>query len=112
MSDHADPYDLLRRAEEIIRKSYPQGHGGPRERWLADFKKLPGSKLSKKVVRVLRDPHRRLRAAQEVVASLIEEGYLMVVRQMRGAPGRVQSYKQVRVSRKGREALRLREDVD
>jgi hypothetical protein len=100
----SDPYDLLRRAEVIIREQSGPGRLG----WLADFKKLPGAKLTKKAVRVLRDPHRRMRGInQDVVEQLLEDGYLREVSNVR----RHGTFTQIRLSQKGREALRLREDV-
>lgn len=100
----SDPYDLLRRAKDII-----EGHalGGAEKVWLRDYRKLPGAKLPGTKIRMLRNPHRRCEHNEDIVAGLLDQGYLMEVRNMR----RGSVFTQVRLSQKGREALRLREDV-
>lgn len=111
--DTADPYDLLARAAEIIEKSYPQAKDGPREQWLRDYKKLPGAKLSRKAVLVLRDPFRRIRQNLKTVDKLVEDGFLQKVSMIRnGGTSKITRFTQIRVSKLGREALRLRKDVE
>lgn len=104
-----DPYDLLRRAKAIIEATFPQAKGGPREQWLKDFKKLPGAKLSHKAVRTLRNPHRRhVPHTADNIQRLLKQGFLMEVSCIGGPKSQ---WTQTRLSPKGREALRLREDV-
>ena len=100
----SDSYDLLRRARVLIEHNK---HDSEHAVWLADFKNLPGAKLPKTAVRILRDPHRRLRGiGQEVVMMLLKKGYLQKVITHAGRNV------QLRRNQKGREALQLRSDVE
>lgn len=107
-----DPYEMLRRARGILekraRQKIPEAMA-----WMQEYKKLAGARLTHKEVRVLRDPHRRMRGMnQDIVAKLLTGGYLQKVRQMRGNAPRITHFTQLRINKKGNEALRLREDVD
>ena len=113
----SDPYDLLRRAKAMLDNPDHNNDKFVRcgvllvEQWLADFKKLPGAKLSKKEVRVLQDPRKRMRDInKDIVVKLAEGDYLQKVRQMRSHGSG--AFVQLRISKKGHEALRLRSDVD
>ena len=105
-----DPYELLRRARELIKLNVDNPKHAA---WLKDYKELPGAKLTKKAVHVLRDPHRRMRGInQDIVDELLKDGYLRTVRQMRTHGGRRPThFKQLRISKKGLAALQLRSDV-
>lgn len=104
----ADPYELLRRAKAIIERNK---HRSENAQWLKDFKNLPGAKLNRKQLKVLRNQYRRYNADEEIRAitdRLLAQGYLTKVEHTnhRG------TYYSIRLSRpKGGEALRLREDV-
>lgn len=105
--NHSDPYDLLRRAQEIIERNK---HNSKHAAWLADFKKLPGAQFSKKEVHVLQDPRKRARGTNEdIVVKLEESDYLQKVRQMRRHGSG--AFTQLRISKKGHAALLLRSDV-
>lgn len=103
-----DPYELLRSARDIIAKR-AAAHIPEAVQWMKDYKKLPGAKLSKRDIRILRNPHRRhVPGTQRSVARLRVEGYLVAVSCIGGPESR---WTQVRLSPMGREALRLRENV-
>ena len=103
----ADPYDLLRRARDIIISA--NGHEDEiGQAWLKDYKKLPGAKLPKTQVHVLRNPHRRIMEKPAAIEKLIEVGYLQTVHHI--SKGRL--YDAIRLTKEGQEALRLRQDVE
>lgn len=102
----SDPYDLLRRAKELLMLN---PHRGTHEQWLKDFQQLPGAKLSQKAVRLLRNPHRKhVPNTADDIERLLKQGFLMEVSCIGGPESR---WTQTRVSPKGRKALHLREDV-
>jgi len=99
----SDPYDLLRRARELIKRNE---HNSENAAWLKDFKELPGAKLTKRAVHVLRDPHRLMRqnGTETLIEKLIDDSYLKIVFTHAGRCA------QTRLSAQGRAALRLREE--
>ena len=103
----ADPYDLLRRARDIIISA--NGHEDEiGQAWLKDYKKLPGAKLPKTQVHVLRNPHRRIMEKPTAIENLVESGYLQTIHHI----SRGRRYDAIRLTKEGREALRLRQDVE
>jgi hypothetical protein len=101
----ADPYELLREARSLIQRySDDPAH----YEWLKDYDKLPGAKLKKTALKVLKHPSLRCKHNQLIVEHLLKEGYLKKVQMMRGSPGHARSYTVVRRSEKGRLALLLR----
>ncbi len=102
----SDPYDLLRRARDFMKEDAQVFDSPIAKAWLRDYQKLPGAKLSKKAVYVLRDPQRRVRGInQDIVEQLLKDGFLQKV------STHAFKYTQWRINKKGREALRLRSDV-
>ena len=97
-------YELLRRARSILAAFDSEDA----RVWLKDYESLPGDELSIHEVRVLRNPSRRCGHNEEVVDKLLDSKYLMQVKVMRSR--RVVT--QIRLSLKGREALRLRNEFD
>ena len=103
-----DPYELLRRARAIIFADIEMS--GAKE-WLEDYDKLPGAELGLVEILTLRDSHRRLRpgGSTETIDRLLSNDYLQKVQHIGGPHNRWDS---IRLSMKGREALRLRENVE
>ncbi len=102
-----DPYDLLRRARAIIERNK---HNSVEAQWLKDYKALPGAKLNRKQLAVLRNQFRRYNANEgttNIIDRLLAQGYLTKVEHI----NRRGRYHAIRLSPTGREALRLREDV-
>ena len=97
----SDAYDLLWEAQQLIAR-----HDDDQARdWLRRFRQLPGVRLTRKAVTVLRHGQQRAhRANAELVQQLLETGYLEKIQNMR----RGKSFEQTRLSLQGREALRLR----
>lgn len=103
-----DPYEMLRRAREII--ASPAKHHARRDdvaQWLQDYQGLPGAALSEEEVHVLRNSNLRTRDNRKIVDTLLGAGYLDTISNVR----RSGTTTHVRCSTLGREALRLREDV-
>ncbi len=101
-TEETDPYELLRRAKGMLDLRH-EDHA----RWLRDFKLLPGARLRKTQVLVLRNPQRRITEHEATIQDLLEREYLQTINHI----GRHGSYTAIRLTRKGREALRLRENV-
>ncbi len=105
-------YELLRQARNLLKSVDPERSSvllyESAQTWLKDYESLPGDELSIHEVRVLRNPSRRCGHNEEVVDKLLDSGYLMQVKVMRSR--RVVT--QIRLSLKGREALRLRNEFD
>jgi hypothetical protein len=104
----ADPYDLLRRAKDILAKVRSPKIDAQVSEWLNDYHELPGARLPDKDVRILRNSFRKHTAGKKAIKDLLRSGYLVEVSHV-GGPHK--NWVSVRLSQKGREATRLREDV-
>lgn len=103
----ADPYDLLRRARDLLARGR-SAKVTDISKWFDDFYELPGARLPVKDVRVLRNSFRKHTTGKKVIKDLLRSGYLVEVHHV-GGPHK--KWVSVRLSQKGREAIRLREDV-
>jgi hypothetical protein len=104
-----DPYDLIRDALPVMRRLAKKGDKDAKA-WVKAYRKLPGADLTKRQVEVLRfrdlRPHDR--RATEV---LKKRGYLEGHRKMVGLYKSRRLETVWRRGEKGREALRLRNEM-
>ena len=104
-----DPYDLIRDALPIMRRAAKEGDLDARA-WVRAYRKLPGADLTRGELRILCHPELR-KHHPNLRTALIERGYLVKIESMRGNPGRVRNTVSWRVGQKGREGMRLRNEL-